>query len=275
MKKYFYLNGKVRPLDQAAIFANDLGLLRGYGIMDFLRTVNGKPFHLSDHYKRFCRSAKILDLPVPIKEAELVEIIKALLAKNKAKDASFRLILTPGRTDNGLDRNGQVTFFILTEDPYNLPPEMFLRGAKLITSQYERLLPEAKHLNYLWAIRLSSVRKKKGAVDILYFDNNKVTECSTSNIFLVKNGKLITPRDSVLKGVTRKTTIGLARKILPVTERGVKEKELWSADEIFITATNKQVLPIVKIDGKKIANGKVGPWTQKIMSAFAEYQKNY
>ena len=275
MKKYFYLNGQIASLDKATIFANDLGLLRGYGIMDFLRTVNGKPFHLADHYQRFCHSAKILNLSVPITEGELATIIKTLLTKNKVKDASFRLILTPGRTNNGLDRNGQTTFFILTEDLYDLPTTMFSQGARLITSAYERMLPEAKHLNYLWAIKLAPSRQKQGAVDILYLKEGKVTECSTSNIFLIKKGKLITPKDGVLKGITRKVALDLAKKILPITERVVREKELWSADEIFITATNKQVLPIVKIDGKKIANGKIGPWTKKIMTAFAEYQKNY
>jgi len=275
MKKYIYLNDRIVSLDKAAIFANDLGLLRGFGVMDFLRTFNGKLFHLPDHYKRFCSSVKMLGLRVPVKEEELAKILGHLLAKNKVRDASFRLILTPGRTDNGLDHNGLQTFFILTEDPYNLPDKMFIAGASLITSEYERILPESKHLNYLWAVKMYPVRKKKEAVDLLYLKDGKVTECATSNIFIVKKDRLITPKKGILPGITRKVVLDLSKKLLQVKESEVTERELWLADEVFITATSKSVLPITKIDGKKIGGGQPGPWTKKVMTVFDEYKKNY
>jgi len=276
MKKYFYLNGKILPLDKPAIFANDLGLLRGYGAVDFMKTVNGKPFFLRDHFTRFRRSARLLGLRAPIEESALEKILFNLLEKNRSEDASFRLVLTPGRTPDGMSRLETGNFYILTEDLYKLPDEIYTKGAKLITAEHERLLPLSKNINYLEAMRLQPVKIKRSALEILYKKDGRVTECSTSNFFIVKKGAEVTAKDAVLSGITRRIVINLAKKAkVPVVERNVLEKEIYGADEAFITATNKKIAPIIAIDGQKIGNGRPGPVTLQLLKAYDKLLANY
>ncbi len=276
LRKYSYLNGKIRPAKDPAILANDVGWLRGYGVFDFLRTYDGKIFHYADHYRRFANSAKLLDLKVKIKQADLEKIIYRLIKKNNLREVSIRLVLTGGPSPDGLNFNPQTpTLAVLIEGLYQLPTKLFQTGAKLITFNYDRLIPEAKNLNYIWAVKLQKEKKRQGATEILYTNKGKILECSTSNFFIVKNNKLITPKDNILLGVTRKVVIKLAPKLkLPVEERPLKIEELKTADEAFITATNKDILPIIKINSQKIGSGRPGPVTKQLMTLFEEYTRN-
>lgn len=275
MKKYCYFDGKICLLKDAKVSANDLGILRGYGVFDFFRTRNGKLFHFSDHYKRFANSARTIGLSVPIKQDELEKIVYKLLEKNSDKDSSFRLVLTGGPTSNGMSIEKPI-FYILAESLYTLPEEIFKKGGKLITFDYSRLYPESKNTNYLLAVTLQKEKIKKKALEILYLNGNKVLECSTSNIFLIKGNNVITPKEGILKGITRKIVLGLAKKEgMNVIEKEIDKKTLLSADEVFITATNKDISPIVEIDGKKIKTGKPGEKTKILMDRFSEYTKNY
>lgn len=277
LKKYIYFNGKVVPAGKPVILASEIGFLRGYGVFDFMRTFNGKIFYYHDHYKRFVNSAKKLDLKVPVGEQELEKICYQLLKKNNLKDASLRLVLTGGPATDGINFNPQTpTFAILVEDLYELPEKLFQTGAKLMTFNYARLIPEAKNLNYIWAVKLQKEKRRKGATEILYTNNDEILECSTSNFFLVKDGKLITPKTGVLSGITRQITIALVKKLkLKIEERPIKLSELKTADEAFITATNKNILPIIKIDSLVVKNGKVGSITKQLVDKYEELIKNY
>lgn len=261
-------------LKEAKLPANDLAVLRGYGVFDFLRTRNGKLFHFHDHFQRFSNSAKKIGLAVPIKEKEVEKILYEILKKNNDKGSSFRMVLTGGPTEDGMTIQKPI-FYVLAEDLYALPAEVFQKGSRLITFDYRRLYPESKNTNYLLAVTLQKEKKKKGAVEILYLSGEEVLECSTSNLFIFKGDELITAKEGVLSGITRKIVLKLAKKDFKVTERKVTKKDLFSADEIFITATNKDVTPIVFIDGKKVGSGKVGEKTKKIMARFSDYTTSY
>lgn len=143
MKKYCYANGKIVELAKARVAPNDIGLIRGYSVFDFLRTENGKLFLFPEHFARLNRSAKMLDLKVPISEANCQKILKQLLKKNKVTDASFRMVLTGGPTTDGMTVI-KPNFFILVEDLYNYPAATFTKGGKIITYEHQRLFPEAK-----------------------------------------------------------------------------------------------------------------------------------
>jgi len=286
LKKYIYVNGKIRSSDKPAILVNDVGWLRGYGVFDFTRTYNGKLFRFSDNWARFTNSAKQLNLKIPISQSEAEKIIYQLIKKNKLKEAGIRLALSGGPAiDDGLIQFDpkKPTFAILIEDPHGLPTKLYQTGAKLITFNYQRPLAGAKNFNYLWAIKLASEKKKRGAIEALYLAEGKVLECSTSNFFLIKSGKLITAKNDVLAGITRQVVLELAKssrnsvsgKKLIVEERVVKVGEFKTADEAFITATNKKVLPIVKIDSQKIGSGRPGPITKELMGRFEDYIRNY
>jgi len=276
MKKYFYLNGKVLPIDRPALQINDIGILRGYGVFDFMRTQNGKIFHWDDHFKRFTNSAKTLNLKVPLSKASLAVAIGELSKKNHCQkdDFSVRLVLTGGPTEDGLSYK-KPSFAILLEDIYDFPKTCYQDGAKLISLDYERLLPESKNNNYIWTVKLGALKKQKGAVDLLYVAKGKVLEASMANLFLFKGATLITPKDGVLKGITRKIVLKLAKHHFKIEERDVKIGELESATEVFLSSTNKLIMPIVNIDGKKIGGGKVGENTKKIIELYENYANNY
>lgn len=275
-----YFNGKIVDLKKAMINPYDLGILRGYGVFDVMRTINGKPFLLEKHYKRLKNSAEKLKLEVPFSEKDFRKIVEKLIQLNNFlnKDATIRTVLTGGVSPSAFLIQ-KPTCYILIERFAALPKEIFKKGAKVITIEYERYLPEAKITNYLEPIRHQAVKEKNGALEIIYVKNGKALEASTSNLFIIKNKsknkKIITPKNNILKGITRGLVINLASEKFHVEERELLEKELRNADEVFLTATNKDIVPVVNIDGKKIGNGKPGEITKNLIAMFDEFLKTY
>jgi len=275
-KGYGYFNGKITTLSEMKISPYDLGLLRGYGVFDVMRTQNGKPFLFEDHWKRLQNSAKELNLKLPVGKEEFKKNIRKLLKINSFDKSTIRTVLTGGLSRDGFTFENRETFYILIEKFKPLADEYFSRGVNVITLEYLRDIPEAKITNYIAAVKNQEEKKKKRALEIMYTHKGKVLEMSTSNLFVIKNGKLITPKRNILFGVTRKLIIKLAKKSgFNVREREIKISELFSAVEIFLTATNKNIVPVVKVDGKKIGNGKVGKVTIDLMGIFKEFAESY
>lgn len=263
------------PLKDAGLPLNDLGILRAYGVFDFLKTVNGRPFLWSEHWRRFQNSAKFLGLVVPALESQTLTAVKKLMQKNRRRDAGIRLLLTGGPTPDGLTIV-RPSFGVLIEELHNYPPKVFKQGAKLITTEFQRPAPQAKTTNYLNVVRLQKYKKRRGAIEILYVSQGKVLECSTSNFFIVKNNVLITPKDDILIGTVRNLVIKLAKQQgIKVEERDASVSELKTADEAFLTATSKDIIPIVRIDNFKINSGKVGEITKKLMQVYNDFVANY
>lgn len=272
MNQYCFLNGKILPLEEAKIGIEDIGLLRGYGIYDGLAVFKGKVFHLTDHWNRLLSGARVLNLKVPITKEKAGRIIEALAIKNKFTErANVRIILTGGQTLGGIEYDFEnPTFYIITEKWESLPQDFYKSGTKLVTYRHMRELPEYKTINYIRAVNLQNFRKKEQAVEILYTYDGEILECATSNIFIVKNKTLITPAINVLKGITRKVVLELAGDKYKIEERPIQEEELKIADEIFITSSFKDIVPIVKVDNFAVANGQVGPITRDLMGEFAK-----
>lgn len=278
MKKiiYCHLNGKIISLNKARISPNDIGILRGYAVFDFLRTYNGKPFLLKEHFSRLQKSAGELNLKIPYSESIIEKIIKTLLIKNKIKEAGIRIIVTGGITENSMSCGPAPTIFILTEKLKKLPENIYSNGAKIITFEYQRDIPEAKTTDYLTAVKLQPIREKNNAIEVLYTKNGLILECATSNFFIFKKNTLITPKNNVLIGTTRNFAIELAKKAkFQIEEHDLPLKELKSADETFITATTKEIVPITRINDQEIGNGKVGKNTKILMELFIKNTENY
>lgn len=271
MKKYAYLNGKIVDINKPALLLNDIGLLRGYGVFDFMRTYNGRVFYWADHFKRFVNSAKILGLRVPSKKQELEDIIYKLLKKNQLHEGSIRLVLTGGPTIDGTSYSvARPTFAVLIEDPYTVSKKMTEDGVKLITEDYQRLFPEAKTLNYILTINRQPKKKQNKAYEILYTLNGEVLEGSMSNFFIFKGDTLVTAESGVLPGITRKIVLDLAKSKFKVEVQPIKVEELGEATEAFITGTNKEVLPVTDINGVKIGSGRPGQNTKTLGALYRE-----
>ncbi len=272
---YCYFAGKILPLKQARLPLTDVAVLRGYAVFDFLKTVNGKPFLWREHWQRFVKSARALNLRIPMGESEVLEIITKLFSKNKLRDGSIRLLLTGGVASDGMSI-GTPALAIIVEGLHSYPPAIFRAGAKVITHEYLRTIPGAKTTNYISALRLQAEKQKRNALEILFTHRGLVMECSTSNFFLIKRGKIITPVDDILFGTTRGLVIKLSRTGgFVLRERAIKIAELRTADEAFLTATNKDIIPIVSVDNFKIGEGKVGPITRQLMAKLGDYKANY
>ncbi|MEK7104571.1 MAG: aminotransferase class IV, partial [Patescibacteria group bacterium] len=168
------------------------------------------------------------------------------------------------------------TFYILVSEFKPLKPELFKKGIKLATVDHSRDAAEIKTTNYVEAVRAINERQKKEKFfEILYVSNGVVLEASTSNFFAFIGDKLVAPKDNILKGITRNLVIELAKKEFKVEERVLKTEELNLTTEAFIAATNKDIVPVVKIDDKKIGGGQPGKNTKRLMEMFEEFVRKY
>lgn len=270
-----YLNGKIVPLAEAKVGVLDLGMVRGFGIYEGITAFSEKPFRFNDHWERFEISAGALGLVIPKSKDEIEQAMIELVAHNSpSKRAGIRMVLTGGEALHGLEHvPGRETLFIVCEPVTPLAPELYERGASLITHEHQRFMPEMKTINYITAVILQEKRKAASAIEILYTSNGRVLECATSNVAIVKDGTVITPDTGMLKGVTRKVMLEVVREAYPVEERTVSVDEFFSADEAFITSSFKDIVPIATVDARTIGSGIPGPVTKDLMKRFAAYAK--
>ncbi len=265
---YCCLNQKIIPEAKAGVSLRDLGLLRGYGVFEVLTAQGDKLFLFQEHFRRLKNSAKKLNLKLPVSEKQLEASTKKLILKNKLEKASIRIVLTGGPSKDGITLGKKPTLFILANKIKGFTKKDYLQGVKLITTEYQREIPRAKISNYIHAIQLQEKGKKEGAIEVLYFHNGLILEASTSNFFIFKKDTLITPKNNILLGTVRNFVIKIAKQKFKVQERDLPFQELKKADEAFLTATIKGILPVTKIDNFKINDGRVGENTKWLMENF-------
>ncbi len=268
-----YLNGSLISFKKAHVGLEDLGLLRGFGVYEGLAAFDGEPFHFNDHWERLENSARALELTLPLSRQEALEATRAIVAANSpGRRATIRIILTGGEAEGGIEHvNGRETFFITAEPAVALPEAVYTGGASMQTYEHQRFLPAYKTTNYITAVLLQKKKREAGAVEILYIANGTALECTGSNVFVVKGGVLRTPKENVLHGITRKVTLKLAQSAYPIEERVIPFEELLVADEVFITSSFKDIVPIVSVNKRAIGFGVPGPITRDLMRRFAEY----
>lgn len=269
-----FINGTIKPLEDAGLALTDLGILRGYGYFDYLRTYHGVPFLLEEHLDRLERTSNILNLDLPYSRSYIKEHIHELLVKNSFPESHIKIVVTGGPSSDGITVESP-SFFILITSLIPNPETLFTEGIKLMTHEHLRLFPEAKSLNYLTALSLRNQKKESNAYEILYIYKGRVLETSTSNIFCFKDDVLITPKDDILEGITRHAVIELAKKRHTVEIREVLFEELLTSDEVFITASNKEVMPVVTIDDKRIGVGIPGKLTRVLLEDYRTYIEEY
>lgn len=276
--QYCYLNGQIVPLLEAKVSINDIGLLRGFGIYEGLITHNRKPFMLGEHMERLHRSAGKMELKIPASDAKIEAAVNELVARNvpKEKEALIRIIVTGGQTVGVIEYDVEnPTMFIIVTEFTPLEPEYLERGCSMMPVEYHRDLAEIKSINYIKTVLLQKERKARKALEILYTWQGRVHEGGGSNLFIVKGGVLITPKDEIVLGITRKVVLDLARGHFKVEERPVSLDELYNADEVFITGSFKEVVGVVRVGERQIADGRVGPATKHVIKLFGDFARSY
>jgi len=284
MSLIIYLNGKYVPEEQAVVSVFDHGLLYGDGVFEGIRAYNGRVFKLHEHLVRLYESARTIDLEIPLSMEEMHEVVLETLRRNSLRDAYIRLVVTRGKGDLGLDPNKcpRPTVFCIAATIRLYPEELYEKGLIVITVSTRRNIPDAltprvKSLNYLNNIYAKMEANLAGVPEAIMLNSEGyVAEATGDNIFIVKNGVLITPPTYIglLEGVTRNTVMDLARqKGIPVEEKVFTLHDVYNADECFLTGTAAEVIPTVMVDGRVIADGKPGKMTRELISAFRELTK--
>jgi len=275
MKKYAYFNNKIIPEDDIIISHHDLGFLRGYGIMDAMRTIKGRPFLLKEHFERLDDGVKTLNIKWGLDLKKFTKIIKRLLEKNNfINDVAIKTIVTGGVSSNGLKIDKEPTILITINNLEGVSPseDDYSKGVGVISAEFQRFMPETKTTNYIFALQHQVQKEKFKANEIIYKNKGKVLEGATSNIFIIKDGKILTPSKNILMGTTRNFLINILKKEgFEVEGRIIKFEELLRADEIFLTGTFKNILPVIKVDDIIIGSGKVGEITNNIINLFSDY----
>lgn len=280
MALLIYFNGEFVPKHEARTSVYDHGFLYGDGVFEGIRAYNGRVFRLDEHVDRLYDSAKAIDLKVPLSKEDMISAIIETLKKNNLKDAYIRPIVTRGDGDLGLDprKCPKPNVFIITESWGAMYGDLYEKGLTAITVGVRRNAPEAlppniKSMNYLNNILAKIEANYKGGDEAIMFDvNGNISEGSGDNIFVIKNGKIVTPPAlNNLRGITRASAIELAKEDgIEVSETNIGLFDIYTADEVFVTGTAAEIAPVTKIDGRLIDDGTPGPVTKQLMVAFKE-----
>lgn len=274
-----YLNGNFVEEEEARVSVFDHGLLYGDGVFEGIRAYRGRVFRLQEHIDRLYESAKSIMLEVGIPKEEMLEAVLETLRRNNLRDAYIRLVVTRGKGDLGLDPRKclQPTIFIITAQIQLYPEKMYEDGLEVVTVPTRRNIvegvnPRIKSLNYLNNVLAKIEANLAGVPEAIMLNNEGyVTECTGDNIFIVKKGKVITPPSflEILEGVTRNAVLKLAEKLgYPCSEKVFTRHDLYIADECFLTGTAAEVVPVVKVDGRIIGQGKPGEVTKVLIKEF-------
>ena len=271
--------------DKARISVFDHGLLYGDGVFEGIRAYNGRIFRCRAHVDRLYESARAIALDIPMTRDEMAAKLREALEVNGLTDAYIRLVVTRGVGDLGLDPNkcARPSIIIIADSITLYPPELYSRGLDVVTVSTLRnhpnaLSPRIKSLNYLNNI-LAKIEGLQAGVSeaIMLNQEGYVAECTGDNIFIVRQGALLTPglHTGMLDGITRGVVIELARKAgIEVRETILTRFDLFVADECFLTGTAAEIIPVVRIDGRSIGDGKPGPITGRLLGMFRELTRN-
>ena len=279
-----YVNGQYFPKEEAKISVFDHGFLYGDGIFEGIRAYGGRVFRLKEHIDRLYDGVRGIMLDIPLTKEEMTEVVLETLRKNKLQDAYIRLVVSRGTGDLGLDprKCQKPTVICITDKIVLYPEKLYNEGMEIITAATRRNRPEGvnpqmKSLNYLNNIMAKLEANLAGVPEAMLLNTEDyVAECTGDNIFIVKDGVLITPPPfvGILVGITRNAIMELAEKIgVKVEEKVFTRYEVFTADECFLSGTAAEAIPVVKVDGRTIADGKPGPVTKKITEAFKELIK--
>jgi branched-chain amino acid aminotransferase len=232
---------------------------------------------LKEHVQRLETSAKKIGLKLNHSNKEICDIVDETIRRNPHHDESnIRIVYTGGISSDGVTPEGNGYLIVMVTPKLELPGWWYSDGAKLVTAEIERFIPGAKSTNYLTAVWALERAHAMDAIESIYVDrNNRLLEGTTTNFFCFKEGKLITPKLDILPGITRGVLVDLVKGHFDLDVREIHRDELPSMEEVFISASNKEIVPIIQVDDRVIGNGQPGMRTRKVMQLFRDYTTAY
>jgi len=276
-----YLNGELVPAGEARISVFDHGFLYGDGLFETMRAYNGRVFKLKEHLDRLENSARLMELNLPWNRESLGLAVYAVLDANELANAYIRLTVTRGEGPVGIDPRlcSRPNLVIMARElpPYN--EQLYAEGVKIIIVNTRRNLmdacpPEIKSLNFLNNIFAKMELNRAGVTEgIMLNHRGEVTEGTVSNVFIYKDGRLLTPAPEcgILPGITRATVLAIARNAgLSVAETVINTEELLAAREVFMTNSGSEIIPVVQVGETVIGDGRPGPVTRQLMDRYRQ-----
>jgi branched-chain amino acid aminotransferase len=277
-----YLDGNLVPERDAKVSVFDHGLLYGDGVFEGIRSYNGRVFMLDEHVDRLYRSAKAIDLHIPLSKKQMANAVVRTCKENKALNGYIRLVVTRGAGTLGLNpyncKKPRIIIIAATIQLY--PQKLYDEGLSIVTvgtirNHTESINPQIKSLNYLNNVLAKIEAINAGCMEAVMLNpQGFVAEATGDNIFVVREGRLLTPHPwcGTLEGITRNVVMRIARENgIETVEDVLTRYDLYTADEVFLTGTAAEVIPVVNIDRRSIGSGKPGPVTRRLASAFHRF----
>ncbi len=281
MSQIIYLDGQYLPREQALVSVYDHGLLYGDGIFEGIRCYSGNIFRLRQHLERLWDSAKVIGLTIPMSMQDLEAAHCETMRRNGIEDAYIRTVITRGVGDLGIDprKCSKPTVYIIAGKIALFPPEDYELGVPIITASTRRVPmdafnPRVKSLNYLNNVLAKMEATNAGVRDAMMLNHQGyIVECTAANVFLLRDGVLSTPPTHVgaLRGITRDAVIEIARaEGIDVREQLLTQYDAYVAEEMFVTGTGAEIMPITKVDGRVVGSGVAGAMTKALTAKFRE-----
>jgi len=282
---HIYLDGEWHTRETAKVSVFDHGLLYGDGVFEGIRVYNRRVFRHEAHLDRLFASARAIALEIPLSPAALKAAVEETVRRNAQDNAYIRLVITRGEGDLGIDPRScpKPSVIIVVTDIRVYPKEMYASGINVVTSATRQVSHEAfdsriKSLNYLKNVLAKIDAQRAGAHEAIMLNSaGYIAECSADNIFVVRNDRLLTPspQDGALEGITRGAILELAGEAgIEVAEARLTRFDVYTADECFVSGTGAELMPVVEVDGRPVADRKPGPITRQLTDAFHALVRN-
>ena len=259
---YVILNGKFVEEKKAVIPVVDHGFLYGDAVYETMRTKDGELWMFNEHIRRLNASAKAIGIGIRFRELQIREQIYELIKKNKLREARVRVTLSRGSNGFNFGSAKSPTLLIQASKIKFPPRHLYEHGVSVVTFDIQRPMPKVKSTSMLSTVMAYKYAQKKRAYEALLVDDRgRITEGSISNVFFIRKGKIFTPKKNLLEGTVRNFIIKKAK----VKQTTIKKRDLPKMDEAFITSTIKGILPVTRINGRKVGDGEVGSVTKALM----------
>lgn len=274
-----FLNGKLLPVEQATVSVLDRGFIFGDGVYELVPVYSRVPFRLDEHLKRLERSLAEVQIRNPYSRVQWRDIVYRMIDTQPFQDQGVYFQVTRGvaKRDHAFPGGVEPTVFMMSNPLVTPPRELVEKGAAAVSAADNRWLRcDIKSISLLGNCLLRQRSAEAGAAETILFRDGRLTEASASNVFVVKGGVILCPpKDQlILPGITYDVVIELAQgNGLPLELREVRENEVRSADEIWVTSSSKEVLAVVALDGAQVGTGRPGPVFARMYQLYQEFKQ--
>lgn len=274
-----FLNGRFLPLEQATVPVLDRGFIFGDGVYELIPVYSRAPFRMDEHLARLERSLAAVRIANPYARDKWRSIILELVAKQPWDDQGVYLQVTRGvaKRDHAFPAGVEPTVFAMSNPLVNPPQELVEKGVAAVSAPDNRWLRcDIKSISLIGNVLLRQASADAGAAETILFRDGILTEASASNVFVAKNGVVLSPPKSnlILPGITYDVVVEIAQQLgLALEFRDIREAEVRAADELWVTSSSKEILAVVELDGKPVGEGRPGPLFRRAWEGYQEFKR--